>query len=223
MEAGQLYYQANEALQAGRPQEAQGLYHKLLSIQGENGAVHYNLGTAYFRDGQIGQSIYHLRKAKELLPRDGDVEFNLNYTRKGATDHIESKPNFLTTTIDNNYPLNFNESSYFFVTSLLIVTALSIVILFKKSDLFRWVQRAAATIFMLAALGTCYKYYNVDPFGVVTSSLAKVYSGKGTNNVLLFNLHEGAEFTVELDEEKWLRIVLADGKKGWIAKKDVVR
>jgi len=41
--------------------------------------------------------------------------------------------------------------------------------------------------------------------------------------VLLFTLHEGAEFTIdEVTPTGWLKIVLADGKKGWIRKSDTI-
>jgi hypothetical protein len=46
---------------------------------------------------------------------------------------------------------------------------------------------------------------------------AKVYSATGTDNVVLFRLHEGVEFTaVDALGDQWLRIRLADGKQGWM-------
>ena len=57
------------------------------------GELHYNLGNAYFRMGNLGDAVFHFRKASELLPRDPDVSFNLNTF--GVKPAIKSAGNFL--------------------------------------------------------------------------------------------------------------------------------
>jgi SH3-like domain-containing protein len=60
-----------------------------------------------------------------------------------------------------------------------------------------------------------------ESFGVVVSDSTKIYSGIGKDNVVLFILHEGAEFEINQSHEGWISIELTDGKKGWIRKKNI--
>ena len=74
----------------------------------------------------------------------------------------------------------------------------------------------------IGVVGTGFRVSQNRDFGVIAVEEAKIYSGKGRKSVLLFTLHEGAEFTIEKSEDDWLRIELADGKRGWINQKDIV-
>ena len=75
------FREALQAYDAGNYKEAITRLEVLLKEGGENGELRYNLGDAYFRNKELGQSIYQFRKALELLPRDPDVKFNLGYVR----------------------------------------------------------------------------------------------------------------------------------------------
>jgi hypothetical protein len=60
-------------------------------------------------------------------------------------------------------------------------------------------------------------------FGVVANPEAKVYSGVGTDSVVLFALHEGVEFAiVESLEGDWVRSRLSDGKQEWLKADGVI-
>jgi len=223
VDIGQQNYKANEALQAGDFKGAQDILNGLIDNEAASGGLHYNLGIAYYRDGQLGKAIYHFRKSKIELPRNADVAFNLNYARKETKDKIENTENIVLQKLNNNYPLNLKESSYFLVSTIIITTIVSVILLYKSSaELLVWLRRGCVTLLLLAAVGTGYRYLQADAFGVIKTEKANVYSGRNTNSVLLFTIHEGTEFSVEEDKDDWTRIALADGKKGWIRSQQII-
>jgi hypothetical protein len=76
-------------------------------------------------------------------------------------------------------------------------------------------------VFLLSLTVFIGRQWLIKPFGVAIAKETQVYSGVGKDNVVLFVLHEGVEFTVEDSyEENWIKIELVDGKKGWMAKAD---
>src|SRR5262249_10751676 len=93
--------------------------------------------------------------------------------------------------------------------------------LFFKKDVLKWSLFLSGMGLLLSG-GLLVQKELQKPFGVVTAA-AKAYSGPAISNVLLFELHEGTEFHVDSrDESGWIRIELADGKKGWVEQKSVL-
>ena len=43
----------------------------------ESGELHYNLGNAWFRLGELGPAILHYERARRSMPRDDDLAANL--------------------------------------------------------------------------------------------------------------------------------------------------
>ena len=222
MTEAKRFFDANRHLEDGQYDQAQSLYLNLIEEIGESGYLHYNLGSAYYRDGEVGKAIFHFKKAQDLLPRDADVRSNLDYARKQSTDKVEVKENLALQFVDRNYMMNLKESTYFTFAAFVCLTLLAITYLFKKSEYLRWSIRIASVILLVGILGTGFRFSQSEEFGVISSEKANIYSGKGHHTVLLFTLHEGTEFTIEKHEETWIRIQLADGKRGWINSKDIV-
>jgi hypothetical protein len=95
--------------------------------------------------------------------------------------------------------------------------------LFVKRPEIRWSTRVLLVGVILTGLLVVIRQKTHQEFGVVTAVESQVYSGQGKDNVLLFTLHTGAEFSVgDNSSSEWLQIVIADGKKGWIKKSDVI-
>ena len=92
----ELFFKTNQAYKEGRYADAVKGYQKLLSAGYENGHVYYNLGNAFFRLEQLGRAIMHYERARILMPRDSDLNFNLRHARDQAVDAIEENPRFIS-------------------------------------------------------------------------------------------------------------------------------
>ena len=219
-----LLVTSNQAQAAGRYKDAITGYQELLASGLHSAAIHYNLGIAHFKNNELGQAIFHFYQAFRLDPRDGDIRFNLEYSRKKTQDKIEDRRPPWAAYGYRLLPVNNREVLYLAFFALLAAVAAGVVHVYYKNDLLRWTLRLLLVFAALALLVFFGRMIIDEPVGVVTAKTADVFSGQGENNVLLFTLHEGAEFTIE-DQAKnnsWIRIRLNDGKKGWIAKADVV-
>jgi len=86
---GEHFFRANQACKEGRFQDAVDEYERLIHAGHENGHIYYNLGNAYFRLERIGYAILNYERARAMIPRDADLNFNLRYARDQIQDAIE--------------------------------------------------------------------------------------------------------------------------------------
>jgi tetratricopeptide (TPR) repeat protein len=222
VESEDLWTKANTQLLSGDAEGAATEFTALLGEYPDSGAVHYNLGIAYFRQKALGRSLYHFRQATLLMPRDADARFNLGFVRNQAADKIEAKEGMIARFFEEHLPISQAELWY--------AAALTAALLFITSAVLQWWRHAVVRIiqrtlgifaFLLVSLGTLASVTS-RPFGVITSAAANVMSGSGKDNVLLFTLHDGAEVIIDERRDEWVRIRLADGKKGWVRAADIV-
>ena len=64
------------------------LYGRILESGVESGELHYNLGNAWFRLGELGPAILHYERARRIMPRDDDLGTNLELARSLTVDQV---------------------------------------------------------------------------------------------------------------------------------------
>ncbi len=82
---------ANSLYANGRYAEAAQSYEQLIAQGAADSAIYYNLGSAYFRQGDVGRAILNYRRAAELNPRDADIQANLAAARAQAVDQLPAE------------------------------------------------------------------------------------------------------------------------------------
>jgi tetratricopeptide (TPR) repeat protein len=215
----EVLHGANQDMDNGHYDQAAQGYRSLLDQGMENGSIHGNLGQALFRQGKLGEALFQSLLAARLKPRDPDLEANLASLRGRATDRIEPRHRNLAVRILQNVSgrMNRRENWFGFMGLWFGFWSVAAARLYWKKDLLRWSSWIVGAGLFLMAASLIQKEFLERPIGVVVSPEAKVYSGPGEANVLLFELHEGAEVSVLPREESgWIPIELADGKKGWV-------
>lgn len=218
-----LFYRGNEAYQAGNYAEAIANYQAIIEHDVESGELHYNLGNSYFRSGKIGAAIFHYRKAKQLLPRDADISFNLNYAREKAKDKIERPRTVWTYLSEKLAAISIKESYFGLAGCALLIFVLSILLMFRRTDIIRYLRWVVIVLLLIFTVSLLDKEWRGLPFGVVQAETSKAYSGTGKDNILLFTLHQGAEVAViDRSGPVWVHVGLADGKQGWVQAKDLL-
>jgi len=214
------FVNAFEAYNTGNYSKSIELYGKILRNKPGNAAIHYNLANSYFRNGKLGPSIFHFRKALKYSPRDADIIYNIKYARAKAVDKIEKNFSLINVFF---IPVTIYEGLFLIFICSLLFWIPQIVLMFKNYVFLKWI-RNISLFFLIYSVSLFYQTNNLrTKFGVVTQEKIDVYSAIGKDNIRLFTLHEGAEFDL-LDQvnEKWILIQLSDGKKGWIRKKGVM-
>lgn len=76
-----LWQEGTQAYAQGRYQQATEAYHQVVAAGVESGALHYNLGNAYYRLGEMGEAVQHYEKAKRFRPGDARIAHNLDMVR----------------------------------------------------------------------------------------------------------------------------------------------
>jgi tetratricopeptide (TPR) repeat protein len=219
----QILLQANQAYERGDYPKAIEQYTQVVNQGVKSGEIHFNLGNAYFRVNQLGQAIFHFRKARLWEPRDPDINYNLSFAREKVSDKIENSPSLLIQALSFADFFTQKERYLFALFSCLFAFSLGLLHLYVKKEATRWAKNTGFAILILSLLFIFTRERTLREFGVVLAPEISVYSGFERDSVVLFKLHEGAEFDrTDSAGEKWIQITLADGKKGWVLTEGVI-
>ena len=223
-EPAENFMKANDAYEAGEYGRATRLYEELVAAGYPSGALYYNLGNSYLRVGALGKAIANYRKSQGMRPRDADLKANLSFARKNVKDAIappQAAP-LLRTLFFWHYTLSLRELIYIVsILNVLFWIALSCQLFRRESEILRWM--IPGTLILLVALGSSLLVRAMAPngFAVVLQEEVDVHSGRSKESVIRFKLHEGTEAKVKDIQGGWVRILLSDGKQGWVQEKNV--
>lgn len=214
----EIFVEANRRFSSGDYTTSLSLYNSLISKGYKNGTIYYNIGNCNYRLNKIGAAILNYRRALIYTPRDSDLKANLEEARGMTRDYVEE----LQTESLAKKLLFFhnivNKRESFFI--LLIVNFLFFGVLSIR--LFRNIELLNYILIFLFLLLTTFGYsfsikqFARGSFGVVLSDIIEVKSGLSSDSTTLFALHEGCEFKIIEFDDGWLKIVLADKKRGWV-------
>jgi hypothetical protein len=221
----QLHFErANEFYQAGKYQDAIGMYQKILSDGKVSGEVYFNLGNAYYKTGDIGHAILYYERAKIFLEDDEALDQNLRIARLKTVDEIEPIPQlFLLVWWREIQHLISLDTLAWITYALFVLLILAVIasILWRR----RW-RRIAWIIFWvflpvtIIFISRVYEF-ETSQFGIILDSKISVMSEPSLSGQELFILHEGTKVRINRSVESWDEISLPDGKTGWMKKQSL--
>lgn len=233
-EANEYFRRANEIHETD-PQQASELYQRAArryeSLVGElgvrNSKLHYNLGNAYFQLEDIGRAILNYLIAQRLDPGDVNVSRNLEFARAIRTDKVElsgGRP-VLETLLFWHYDFSGPTRLRIFAGTWVIFWGL---LLLRQAGT-EWVPREIAYGFgsvaalMLASFAHDAFKESHTTTGVVIAPETIARQGDGQSYEPAFEdpLHAGVEFRVLEERPDWHRVELPDGRRCWLADRDV--
>jgi len=224
--AGSLDYnfeQGNKHYTAGDYPKAIEEYQKIIAGGYQSAALYYNLGNAYFRQGQLGQAIMNYTRARRLAPRDDDIKANLEFARQFAIDKIEVTQETILLDYVNRFFDSFSLTEITWLAAFLyIVTAVMVLI----GYVYRWYRIPtpalilALALFSVAVIFTAVKLDRdvLTRKAVVLAQQAEVKSGPGEDFNSKFTAHAGLTFTIEREESGYYQVDFENRLKGWILK-----
>lgn len=221
--ADELYFEANRDYNEGRYQKAIDGYLRLVGSGYVNGHLHYNLGNAYFRSGQLGRAILSYKRAQLLIPRDADLNFNLRHALDQTQDAISPSQNFLKQAFFWLDDVTLRELLWGFAVINIMFWCLLALRLFVHPE-WTYYFFIVLLIFWLvggASLGVKWHQLNTDPRSVILVEETDVLAGPDSGDTVLFKLHEGAVIQQERTEDGWSLIRMSDGKRGWVKAADI--
>ena len=88
-----LFIDANAQYADGNYAEAAVMYEQLVAQQ-PSAEAYYNLGNAYFKQGELAQSILAYERALRIKPSYKDAQYNLQFAQSRIIDNIEDTQSF---------------------------------------------------------------------------------------------------------------------------------
>ena len=216
---------ANQQYEAGEFQAAAETYEAIIAAGTADSSVYYNLGNAYFKQGDLGRAILNYRRAHALSPRDPDIAVNLRIARAQTVDQIEatavgSIANFVEVAEDW---LTLYEAGLLALALWLLIGFFALLAVLKP-HWRRWTGFTIAVLALFLAIGLlsmASRFYRTQryPPAVVVAEQVNVTSGPGDADqyLLEFTLHSGTEVLVLESRSGWRRVSLPGDLQGWVA------
>jgi len=218
---------ANSLYVNGRYAEAAQAYEQLIAQGQADSAVYYNLGNAYFRQGDVGRAILNYRRAAQLDPRDADIQANLALARAQATDQFAPESgspldNFAAAT---RSVLTVNEMALLALGAWLLFGLIWFLYYQNGNGRLRDVLRASlvlAGLLVVLAVGALgsrmwLEGENGRTPGVVIADSVSVSAEPNASATVNFDLHSGAEVEISDRRGDWAKVSLPGGQvEGWV-------
>jgi hypothetical protein len=212
---------ANDVYASSNYQQAADSYESLRRKGLNSGYLYYNLGNTYIRLGKTGPAILNYIRAQKLIPRDENLQANMNFAIQQTRDKITPpQPDTLATLFFWVSDLSLNENiNYAFAINLFFWLTLTAWFYFR-TDLLKLARNSIFLLLLLAfaSIGVKLHLESNSKIGVVLAKTVSVKSGLDASNITLFELHEGALVNITDERQGWIEVQLDSKKKGWIPK-----
>ncbi|NOX37136.1 MAG: tetratricopeptide repeat protein [Calditrichaeota bacterium] len=226
---GYYFEQGNAAYRQQDYAAAIEWYQKILEMGYESPEVYFNLGNCYFKQNDIGRAILYYEKARRLAPDDPDVAFNLELTNLKVIDRVELPPRFFLFEWWDAVkyfwtPAQWARLFMIFWIGFFLLAGVSLYL--SRERLRRLVKTGLWVLGILVLLSGYFLWVNAREEArriqaVVLQPSVTVYSAPEENSTEIFIVHEGLKVDVKEQRGDWARIVLPDGKQGWIRKEQL--
>ena len=220
---GRNFEQGNKHYADGAYKQAIDEYEQILKAGYQSSAVFYNLGNAYFRDGQLGMAIMNYVRAQRLAPRDDDIKTNLEFARQFAIDKIEVTEETIILEYINRIFDGFTINEITWLAAICYLLTIAIILVRYIYRVYRiptpvFVVVVAAFALTVVLTGVKLDRDVLTRKGVVVAQQVEVKSGPGEDLSSKFTAHAGLIFNIDGEEEGYFRVNFENRLTGWIPK-----
>ena len=189
-------------------------------------SLYYNLANAYYKTNNLGKAILSYRKAQKLAPRDKDVLANLRIAqaRAGIVIRARASPSpSVGRRLVKLFSLFEGVAASLTFRWLLIIFVILTIFFGRERRCFLRISIVLAILFYLSLGATVYKAYAQKSFkeAVVLHEHVPVRTVPVRDGPTTRILKEGATVQLKSNENGWCKIVMDDGKIGWIRQSDI--
>ncbi|MCF8120263.1 MAG: hypothetical protein K9L83_08655 [Deltaproteobacteria bacterium] len=212
------FFESNQAYSEGDFRRAIEGYRELIRTGHGYGQIYYNLGNAYLKADELGMAIWAYERARMLIPRDADLNYNLGYARDQTRDAIPETRSLVDSAFFWLDHVTLTEIFWGFALLNGLLWSVFLIRLFKRSEWLYYMLILLIPLWGVATASFGVKWYRLDsdPRAVIVDKAVDVLAGPHPSDTLLFKLHEGALVMVERHEKRWRLIRLTDEKRGWV-------
>lgn len=221
----EIFQQGNQLYQEEDYGGAIEAYQAVRSAGYESAALHYNLGNAYFKAGELGLSILEWERALALTPGDEDALANLRLARSLTADAIEPLPRFwLLSAISWWVQWLPRRVLVLLVGGAWLAAGAGVIarIWSRRPEVRRmasWLAVAGMGVVFVFGTNLVVRELGIGQpdRAVILANVVQVRSAPADDDDLtLFEIHEGTRVRIEQRTGSWSEVVLDDGKVGWV-------
>ncbi len=206
------------------------LYYQVVVDSGyQSVELFYNIGNAYFKQGDFARAILNYERAMLLDPTDEDVQFNLSKSKTYVVDKIEAIPEFFIKTWFRNTIVMFNSDAWAKLAIVIFILTLSGLLLFFVSNkvVLKKMAFSLSVLMLIFFLITGFfsikarDYIESSTNAIIMAPTVTVKSSPDEDGVDVFIIHEGTKVSILRSLAGWYEVSIADGKQGWLKTNEV--
>lgn len=225
-----LWNAANEAYAQGNWDAAIQNYQAIVDASMESAPLWCNMGSAWYKSGNLGKAILCYERALKLDPSYDDAVYNLDLLNSQKIDRIESVPELILVTWMKKLgrTLDSNSWAVCFLVFLALSLAMALLFVLGSSVNSRRIGFFAGVVFVLVTCASLSfsiwqknEYMKTDSAIVLRPVSSVKSSPSGDSAKDLFVLHEGTKVKVLDNVGGWSNIELSNGNQGWVPSTDI--
>ena len=223
----ELWSQGNQAYTDGQYSDASAAYAAIIAsapvITREYAPVYYNLGNAYFKQGELSQAILAYERCLRLNPTDKNARYNLQFARSQIIDNIADTQVFFLrqwlTTFRNLLPTAVwmwcSIGLFTIMLICLFVFAFSRSIGLRKTGFHISIVCLICSAIAFANAASLHHRDNVRSEAIITRGIVNAKASPDRSGTELFTLHEGTKVTIHEVLSGYANIEVGN-YNGWI-------
>lgn len=217
-----LFVNANTQYSEGNYAEAISIYQQQI-VEQPSAEVYYNLGNAYFKQGELSQAILAYERALRIKPSYKDAQHNLQFAQSRIVDNIEDTQSFFLsqwlTAIRNALSLQLWMviSISMFVLMLLgvFLFAFSHIVWLRKTSFYTGLVALVISVVACANAGSLHKRDTLRAEAIITQGVVNAKSSPDHSGTDLFTIHEGTKVFITETIGDWACIHVGNNI-GWM-------
>lgn len=215
------------------------LYNKSISNEGASSDIYYNLGNAFYRNGDIGHAILSYERALKINPSDDKAKTNLDFVKTKIQDIPEDDSSFLSN-LQDNITASMSPDSWAWMALILFIALICLTGVYIFSSNIRWrkigffggiVIAIVFVYFFIVAWQTSNGPTNHNEAIVVepTTNLCSAPRSTRSKTEKVVPIHEGTKIEIldsistpdDPNVGKWYDAKINNSSRGWLNAADV--
>ena len=206
-------------------------YEAVLSAGQTSANLYYNLGNAYYREGQMAQAILNYERALRLKPSMDEARENLALANSHTADRITVLPQLFIVRWVDWLCTAVTPGAWRMVWLLLFaLLGISVALLsisrrppLRKTGFIGIIVTAVLLICTTLLLIGATNRYNAHSEAIVMEQAITIKSSPEQQSIDKMLLHEGTKVDVLEELTGWYKIRIADGTTGWCPSSSIER
>lgn len=233
-----LAQRGDSAYSADNFTEAESLYLQALKKDGSSSQLFYNLGNAYYRQGNLGKAIVNYQRALKLDPTNTDARANLEFVNSRIADKQIDSGSYLDSVWEGTVGF-FHPDTWAWIALILFAVFLgalavyifSSAIAVKKASFFGGFIIFLVTVGAVIVAFAAANRVNSDNYAIIlppASQLSTSPREARSQSEQAFLLHEGTK--VEIIDSvasgaggTWYEVLVGRGERAWVKASEVER